>query len=288
MADEFSVQKTEIALADARGMLDRLVNSTGRKIVKAIKAKIEAIRADLLSLESSFQLETDRLKRIEAMIVHCTLRAPREGMVIHANRVNGWGRVEAQIREGLTVYQSQPIFQIFDPAHIQLKTKINESQMAKIQPGQTALIRFDAFPESLLHGTVIEVEPIPTLADGPISNVNSCFAIVRFDPAGLKTLSLGLSAEVSFQVESLRQVTRIPLDAVQWVNHETYAAVMDSSASHAPWQWRPIELGASDLNFTEVLSGLNPGDRIIADPDSLPAPEPLSSSPATEVALERP
>ena len=42
------------------------------------------------------------------MIANCTLR-PREGMVIHANRTNGWGRVETQIQEGLTVYQTQPI-----------------------------------------------------------------------------------------------------------------------------------------------------------------------------------
>jgi multidrug efflux pump subunit AcrA (membrane-fusion protein) len=288
MVDEFSLEKTEIALADAKGMFDRLVNSTGKKIVKSIKAKIEAIRADKLSLESSFQLENDRLKRIEAMVAHCTMQAPRDGMVIHANRANGWGRVETQIREGLTVYQSQPIFQIFDPAHIQVKTRINESQMAKVRTGQPALIRFDAFPESPLHGTVTEVQPIPTLTGGPISDVNSCYAIVRFDPAGLKALRLGLSAEVEFQIEAHRQVTRIPIDAVQWVDHNTYAAVLSGTTSEQSWQWTPIELGASDPNFAEVLSGLKPGDKVIADPDSLPAPEPLPSSPATEVALERP
>jgi hypothetical protein len=288
LVDEISLQKTEITLADARGMLERLANSTGKKIVKSIKAKIEAIRADKLSLESSFQLESDRLKRIEAMIAHCTMRAPRDGMVIHANRANGWGRIETQIREGLTVYQSQPIFQIFDLAHVQVKTRINESQMAKIRPGQRALIRFDAFPESPLHGTVTEVEPIPTLAGGPISDVNSCFAIVRFDPAGIKTLRLGLSAEVDFQVEARRQVTRIPLDAVQWVGHDTYAAVLTGSGSDPSWQWRTIELGETDPNFAEALSGVSPGDQVVVDPDSLPAPGPVRPSPTREVALVKP
>ena len=32
-------------------------------------------------------------------------------------------------------------------------------------------------------------------------------------------------------------------------------------------------LGASSTNFAEVTSGLKPGDRVIAQSDTLPAPE---------------
>jgi HlyD family secretion protein len=286
--DEFTLQKAEIALADARGMLNRLVNYTGKKVVKSIKAKIEAIRADLLSLESSFQLESDRLKRIEAMISNCTMRAPRDGMVIHANRANGWGRVDSQIQEGLTVYQSQPIFRILDPAHIQVKARINESQIAKIRQGQPALIRFDAFPDRPFRGTVADITPIPTLANGPISDVHSCFATVRFDSGGPEMLRLGLSAEVDFQVESRRQVTRIPLEAIRWAGDEAYAAISTDSPSGPTWRWKPIALGATDPTFAEVLSGLKPGDQVIAHSESLPAPEPGPHSPGTDVALARP
>ena len=49
------------------------------------------------------------------MIAHCTMRAPHDGVVVYANRVNGWGTVETQIREGMRVYQSQPIFRLLDP-----------------------------------------------------------------------------------------------------------------------------------------------------------------------------
>jgi HlyD family secretion protein len=285
--DEFALEKTEISLADARGMLNRLVNYTGTKLVKAIKARIEANRADLLALKSSHQLESERLKRIEAMIANCTLRAPRDGMVIHANRANGWGRAETQIQEGLTVYQTQPIFRILDPAHVQVKVRINESQIAKIRTGQPALIRFDAYPERLLRGTVADITPIPALASGPISDVHSCYATVRFDGRGFETLQLGLSAEVDFLVEARSQVTRIPLDSVQFADDDAYAAVPSHSASGPGWRWKPIELGASDAAFAEVRSGLKPGDPVIAHPGSLPAPEPDSTGPGTDVALVR-
>ena len=103
-----------ITLRDAQGMLRRLIKYTGKRILKAHHAKVEAIQADRLSLESSFRLERERLERIDAMIAHCTMRAPHEGIVVYANRVNGWGTVETQIREGLRVYQSQPIFRLLD------------------------------------------------------------------------------------------------------------------------------------------------------------------------------
>ena len=66
---------------------------TGKRIIKAHRAKIEAIHADLLSLESLLPTGNRRLKRIEAMIANCTMRAPRDGTVVYANRVKSWGTV---------------------------------------------------------------------------------------------------------------------------------------------------------------------------------------------------
>jgi multidrug resistance efflux pump len=285
--DAFTLEKAEIALVDARSMFNRLVNYTGKRVLKAIQAKIEANRADLLSLETSYQLESERLKRIEAMIANCTLRAPRAGMVLHANRSNAWGQVMTQIQEGLTVYPSQPIFRILDPEHIVVRARINESQIARIRTGQPALIRFDAYPERPLRGTVKEITPIPALAGGPISDVHSCFATVRFDASGLETLQLGLSAEVDFLVETRRQVPRIPIESVQYADDDSYVAVPSDDPSGPGWRWKPVELGAIDPAFAEVRSGLKPGDRVLAHSSSLHAPEPESPGRGTDVALAR-
>jgi HlyD family secretion protein len=192
-----------------------------------------------------------------------------------------------QIQEGLTVYQSQPIFRILDPEHIVVKARINESQIARIRTGQPALVRFDAYPERPVRGTVADITPIPELAGGPISDVHSCFATVRFDPTGLETLQLGLSAEVDFHVETRRQVPRIPVESVQFAGDESYVAVPSDDPSGPGWRWKLIELGASDLSFAEVRSGLKPGDRILAHSGSLTAPEPATPGHGTDVALAR-
>ena len=130
-ADTAALQQTEIALRDAQGMLAQLVKYTGKRIVTARQARIQAIRGDLLSLESSSRLQQERLKRIGTMIENCSIRAPRDGIVVHANPSNGWVTADIPIREGSIVHPSQPIFRLLDSRHLQVRAKINESQLAR-------------------------------------------------------------------------------------------------------------------------------------------------------------
>ena len=93
-------------------------------------AKIEAIQADKLAQESVFQLESDRLRRLEETVANCTLRAPRDGIVVYANQANRWGQTQNPIQEGVTVRQGQAIFNLPDPNHMQVRGQINESKVA--------------------------------------------------------------------------------------------------------------------------------------------------------------
>ena len=264
-ADAAMLEQSEIALRDAEGMLEQLVKYTGRRIIKSRKARIQAIHADLLSLESSFRLEQERLKRIETMIANCKMRAPRDGTIVYANQPSGSGAIDTQIREGLVVHSSQPIFRLLDPHHIQVRAKINESQVARIRPGQPVRIHLEAFPDrEPLLGSVIEIVPIPSIANGMFSDVRTFFAKVRIDSGVFDALTTGLTAELEFLVESKRHVTRVPLEAVRWIDDRAFAATLGGPAPDLDWEWRPIALGATDTEFAEVVSGLKPGERVIA------------------------
>jgi len=274
-ADELAAQQADIALREAQGMLVRLENFTGKRIEKARKAKIEAIRADKLSLESTFQLETERLKRLERMVEKCTMRAPRDGVVVYFNQSNSWGQVEASIQEGVTVRQSQPIFSVPNSKFMQVRARINESKYAQIYTNQRATIRVDAFPDRVMQGTVTEITAIPAPANGPVSDVRIYYAMVRIESGGFDSLRPGLSAEVNFEVGSQQEVTRIPLEAIRWVGRQPFAALQlaNSHDQGLIWRWNPLELGMSDSLFAEVVSGVKPGDRVISSPDALTPPK---------------
>lgn len=273
-ADRLALQQAEIGLREAEGMTIRLEEYTKKRLIKNLEAKIEAIKADKLAQESSFQLEDERMRRLERMIENCVLKAPRDGIVVYASQANPWGMVQNQIQQGVTVREGQTIINLPDPKNMRVRAKINESKVAMIQKGQKAKIIIDAFPDRALEGIVGEVTPIPAPANGPISDVRVYYAMVDITSGSFDEIRPGLSAEVLFLMADHRKVTRVPLQGVRWVKGNAFAAVSTLKAGprKSAWAWRRIELGQIDPSFAEVISGLKPGDRVIARPDLLPAP----------------
>jgi hypothetical protein len=264
-------------------MRERLDKFAGPKVRTTLEAKIASIKSDLLAQKAAYIIEENRQKRLEKTIAKCTVRAPREGIVVYANESSGWsGRTETQIQEGVTLREGQAIFNLPDPERMCVKVKINESKVAKIRQGQRAAIYVDAFPDRPLAGTVAEVTAIPTMSGGPISDVKVYFATVNIDE-GFDDLRPGMSAEVVFQLEMKRDVVRVPVKAVMNLGAASVAAVETPGG----YEWRRLELGVSAPSFAEVRAGLKPGDKVLTDPRSLlPVPD-LDSLPVPAPAVAR-
>ncbi len=283
--DELVLEQADIALAEAKGMLTRLVNQTGPKILKSLQANLKAALSDKLTQDASYSLEKQRLDRLHKNIENCTVRAPRDGIIVYANAANPFGRVTAAIDQGVTLRQDQPIFKIPDPEHMRVKAQINESKVMLVHEGMQATITIDAYPGQLLHGRVTEIVPISTpLMASDVRVYSASIDILDV----LKNLRPGLSAEVTLKVDAKRGVTRVPVDSIRWVGERAFVARHDP-ANEESWSWRPIEIGLSDIAYAEVVSGLEIGDRVVASPDDLPAPDAsLLPGPATSVANSSP
>ena len=277
--DELALEQYQIALNEATGMRTRLVKQTGPKVLKSLEANVKAALSDKLTQEASYSLETQRLERIRKNILNCVVRSPRDGIVVYANQTNAWGRPSATIEQGVTLREDQPIFNIPDPEHMRVRAKINESKVTLVHKGMAAEIAIDAYPDRPLRGRVTEVVPIstPLLA----SDVRIYYANVEITDS-FPDLRPGLSAEITLQVDSKRNVTRVPVDSIRWVGEAPFVAKSDP-ASPESWRWQQIQIGLSDVAYAEVVSGLSVGDRVVAIPDDLPAP-PVIAKPPTSVA----
>jgi len=287
--DELAFEQAKIALGEAENMLERLTKQTGPKIRTALEANVEATKADKFTQDAAFLLESQRLERLRKNIKNCVMVAPADGIAVYANQTDRWGTVTAPIDQGVTVRQDQPIINLPDPLHMRVRARINESKLSLVHTGQRARIVVDAFPDRPLQGRVAEITPINVPLNA--SDVRVYYANVNIE-AGFDDLRPGLSAEVNFMVDSRREVTRIPLEAVRWVREQGYAAVLDPAAtpgSEGSLKWQPIQLGMTDTRYAEVVSGLKVGDRVVASPRNLPAPhrEPVRREP-TSVADRTP
>ncbi|WP_235905149.1 efflux RND transporter periplasmic adaptor subunit [Tautonia marina] len=279
LGDRLVFEQWQIEYENALEMRRRLTEYTGKRILKSLEAKVEAVRSDLLSQRAAFQVEDERLKRLEQAIANCRLYAPSEGVVVYARSTNTWGRVEDQIAEGVTVRENQAVIQLPDPENMQVQVKINESKYRYIQEGMTATIRIDAFPDRPLLGTIREIKPIPAPANF-VSDVKLYSATVRIG-SGFEGIRPGLSAEVAFHLGDRTEVTRIPVGAIRWFDEQPYAAVTGRRGNVS---WKRLDLGLRNPSYAEVLSGLSEGDRIVADPLLLPAPVLDTQQPNDQLA----
>lgn len=287
-ADFLALQQWQLAVTEGRGMLQRLEKFTAPRLIKALMAKNEAIRADLLTQQAAFELERARLQKLEKMVEKCTLVAPRDGIVVYHNQNNRWGRTDNGIQEGVTVREGQPIIDLPDPKHMQVRAKINETKVNDIHSGQEVLVRLDAFPDRPMRGKVAEVMPISVQGNGMAQDVRIYYAVVKIEQ-GYDDLRPGLSAEVDFHVGTLPRVARVPVQSVRDVSGRTFVAVpiprKPDDARDAPrWRWVAVKLGRSNEAFAQVLEGLKPGDKVLAHPEDLPTPSLRS---ATAVAQAR-
>ncbi len=128
---------------------------------------------------------------------------------------------------------------------------MNEVDVARIKIGQKAALTFDAVEGLTMQGQVDEVDLIGTVSQGVVTyNVK-----VVFETDDMRVKS-GMSVSAEITVDSRQGVLMIPNSAVKTLNNKRY---VETAAGPVD-----IEVGMSNDTHTEIVSGLNEGDRIIA------------------------
>lgn len=199
--------------------------------------------------QATMQVAKATLNIAEEQLRDSVLRAPYDGRV---SRVYVRPFQVVQAGEDIVLLQSAALEAVFS---------LPSSLVAKIDDLTTvdATVRLNAAPDRLIGATFKEIA-------GTSDNATQTYeAAVRFvAPEGFRILP-GMTAEVSLNLESpITQITApvIPLSAVVADTDKTYVWQVDPytnrlTAAH-------VKLGAPSAGQVQVLSGLHPGDVIVA------------------------
>jgi HlyD family secretion protein len=144
---------------------------------------------------------------------------------------------------------SQPILEVY----------LDETDLDKIGVDYEVEVIFDALPDDLFSGRVIEVDPMLS----NLNNVSTVRALVRLDEASFskpQTLPVGLNASVEVIGGRAQNALLVPVEALREVSPGEYA-VFVVGADGEP-QLRFVEVGLMDFSFAEVISGLEMGETV--------------------------
>jgi len=172
-----------------------------------------------------------------------TVTAPASGVVMM--RMNGL--------EGMAVKPGMELFHIADLSTLWLSVEVFEDQLPWLRPGSEASVALSYFPGETFRGRVRFVEP-------QVQEKTRTVGLRLEVPNPDGRLRAGMYATVRFEPVVAKDAIAIPALAVLRTGERNLVVVALGSGRFAP---REVELGVEGDDRVQVLSGLEPGERIV-------------------------
>jgi RND family efflux transporter MFP subunit len=151
-------------------------------------------------------------------------------------------------------FQAPTFVTLVDLNRLQADAFVDETDIGKIAPGQSAVLTVDAFPNRDFTGTVTAILPKALIQQ----NVVYYDAVVELDPSeGL--LRPDMTASIRILVGERTGVLVVPTAAVRREAAERVVYVLEDGRTVR----RVVRTGWRDGGFTEIVSGLAEGERVL-------------------------
>ena len=147
-----------------------------------------------------------------------------------------------------------PAIDLIDDSCLYVKAPMDEIDAPKIQPGLPVRITLEAIPGKVFAGTVRRVAPYITAVEKQARTVAVDVDFVRPDEA--RGMLVGYSTDVEIVLATRAEVLRIPTGALR-EGGKVLVVEGDTLVE------RTLQTGVANWEFTEVVSGLDAGERIV-------------------------
>ena len=152
---------------------------------------------------------------------------------------------------------------------------LNAVDIAKVEAGQKAALSFSAVDGLTITGKVAQVGVMGSVSQGVVSYE----VVIALDEVNPQVKS-GMSVSAAVITQIKQNVLLVPSTAVKTANDGSAYVLMEPSGEGADAVPREqaVSIGLSDDQNTEIISGINEGDRVAVSSSKQSAA--ASSSPA--------
>ncbi|HLJ12002.1 MAG TPA: efflux RND transporter periplasmic adaptor subunit [Planctomycetaceae bacterium] len=232
-------------------------------------ASLAKYKADLSAAKLTYDVEKSKQEKYKHQIELCTMKAPRDGMVVYANTRAGGFRMgtEPLIYEGAKVKERQAIINLPDIENMQVNARIHESKISMVRMGLPATIRVDAKAGVMFHGEVSMVSLVASSGNWPNFNLKEYPTNIKLtdDVEKVSELKPGLTAEIEILIDRLSAVLQAPVQSFVERGGKHFAWVLEGNRTRR----REVKIGKSNEQVMEILDGLAEGDRVVQTPRTL-------------------
>jgi cobalt-zinc-cadmium efflux system membrane fusion protein len=174
--------------------------------------------------------------------------APVSGVIVAQNVTNG-------AAAGVGLAGTANAFTIADLSTVWIVCDVYENDISRLQVGQEAKVKLNAWPDRPLTGRISDI--------GPILDPSLRTAKVRIEVHNPGFLRLGMFGTATFTSRTKETHATVPADAVLHL-HDRDWVFLPAGGN----QFKRTEVHAGKMlsgNRQEILSGLQPGQRVVAN-----------------------
>ncbi|MDH3647207.1 MAG: efflux RND transporter periplasmic adaptor subunit [Gammaproteobacteria bacterium] len=219
----------------------------------AADGQAQATKAACKAARAQTAVSQARIDHANAALDRTVLRAPFSGTVAEIN-----GEVGEFVTPSPLGIVTPPAIDLIDNSCLYIAAPIDEVDAPAIRAGMPARITLDAFPSHDFAGTVRRVAPYVLDLEKQARTVE----IEAVIDTPQNNLLPGYSADIEVLIETRDSVVRIPTQAILSGNK-----VLVYDAAESLLEEREIETGLSNWEYTEIVSGLQDGDRVVISVD---------------------
>lgn len=216
---------------------------------------LKALRAANLNIQI---VEAD-LKRAKEELMKTEILAPFDGTVVD---------IGIKVNDQLSSfdYSTKTAIHLVDTTTIELEGTVDEVDIYKVKVGQEAIVTTDALPGVKLKGRVTFVSPVGT----SIAGVVEFPVTIALEPSEIE-LKGGLTASADIVIDSHRNVLILPNRAIKGDPGHHYVEVV-ADQQKGITEKRQVQIGAQSTAFTEIVSGLDEGEKVVMEPARIRSP----------------
>lgn len=222
---------------------------TSEELVDKADGEARAQQAACTAAQATYQVSQARIHVVQTNLERTHLTAPFAGIVAEVN-----GEVGEFVTPSPVGIPTPPAVDLMDISCLYISAPIDEVDAPQIRVGMLANISLDAMPKQIFEGQVRRIAPYVLEMEKQARTVD-----VEVDflcQEGCQQMLPGYSADIEVILQQSDNTLRIPSEAILegnkvllWVNGEL--------------QEQSIETGLSNWAWSEVTTGLNPGDEVV-------------------------
>lgn len=156
---------------------------------------------------------------------------------------------------GVTFSGSATAFTIADLSRVWIICDVYENDIPKLQLGQAAQIRLNAYPDKVLTGRVSDI--------GPVLDPSIRTAKVRIEIPNPGILKLGMFVAATFASRNVEVHALVPTTAILHLHDRDWVFVPAGDG-----RFRRVEVHGGNTEFgnkLEILSGIAPGQQVVSN-----------------------